>query len=118
MEKIFTIKNNTVFTRMYTKGKSSPQSTVVVYCRKNPSLNKAHIGITTSKKMGGAVERNRARRIIREAYRTLVLEGSGINDTPYYFVFVARKKCFLKETRMQDVYRDMKRAFFDMGVLS
>lgn len=116
MEKIFTIKNNTVFTRMYSRGKSSPKSTIVVYCRKNTNLEKAHIGITTSKKMGGAVSRNRARRIIREAYRTLVKEGSGINDKPYYFVFVARKKCFVKNTRMQDVLADMRTAFVELGI--
>ena len=101
---------------MYSKGKSSPKPTIVVYCRKNTNLKKAHIGITTSKKMGGAVLRNRARRIIREAYRTLVKEGSGINDKPYYFVFVARKKCFLKNTRMQDVLVDMKNAFVELGI--
>ena len=116
MEKIFTIKRNSVFTRMYLKAKSSPQPTVAVYCRKNSNLLSAMIGITASKKMGGAVERNRARRIIREAYRTLILEGSDVNTKPYYFVFVARKRCFLKTTRMQDVLRDLKRAFEELGV--
>ena len=116
MEKILTIKSNSVFTRMYSKGKSSPQSTVVVYCRKNTNLKKTHIGITTSKKMGGAVERNRARRIIKEAYRTLVREDSTLNSKPYYIVFVARKKCFLKETRMQSVLCDIKRALSSLGI--
>lgn len=99
---------------MYSKGKSSPQSTIVVYCKRNPSLKKAQIGITTSKKMGGAVERNRARRIIREAFRTLVRNDSRINDLPYYFVFVARKKCFLPKTRMWDVLSDMESAFKEL----
>lgn len=66
--------------------------------------------------MGGAVSRNRARRIISEAYRTLVKEGSDINNMPYYFVFVARKKCFMKNTRMQDVLRDMRTAFVELGI--
>ncbi len=101
---------------MYSKGKSSPQPTVVVYCRRNPSLKKAQIGITTSKKMGGAVQRNRARRIIREAFRTLVKNGSGINDVPYYFVFVARRKCFLPQTRMWDVLKDMENAFNELHI--
>ncbi len=101
---------------MYRKGKSSPQSTVVVYSWKYKGLTKANIGITASKKLGGAVERNRARRIIREAYRTLIREGSGINEKPYYFVFVARKRCFLKETKMQDVLRDMRRAFNELEI--
>ena len=116
MEKIFTIKSNIVFSRLYSKGKSSAQPTVVVYCRRNPSLNKACVGITASKKMGGAVERNRARRLIREAYRRIMLEGSSINDNPYYFVIVARGKCFNPKTRMQDVYADIKRAMNDLGI--
>ena len=116
MEKIFTIKNNAIFTRMYSKGKSSPQPSVVVYCRKNTNLERVHIGITTSKKMGGAVERNRARRIIREAYRTLIMENSEINKQPYNIVFVARKKCFVKTTRMQNVLCDIKRAFAELGI--
>lgn len=115
MEKIFTIKNNAIFTRMY-RAKSSAQSTVVVYFKQNRSLKKAHIGITASKKLGGAVQRNRVRRLIREAYRQLILDGTGINDTQYYYVFVARSKCFNKRIRMQEVYKDMKRAFCDIGV--
>ena len=117
MEKILTIKNNTVFGQVYAKGKSSVQPSIVVYCRKRASLPKAHVGITAGKKLGGAVERNRARRIIKEAYRNLVLEGTGINDKPYYYVFVARKKCFVKKTRMQDVLSDMRKALRDLGLL-
>lgn len=117
MEKIFTIKNNATFTRMY-RAKSSAQSLVVVYYRRNPNLKKAHIGITASKKLGGAVQRNRVRRLIKEAYRRLVLEGTCINDTGYYYVFVARSKCFNQKIRMQDVYRDMKRAFCEIGILT
>ncbi len=116
MEKIFTIKNNATFTKMY-RAKSSPQSTVVVYFKRSPYLKKAHIGITTSKKLGGAVQRNRARRLIREAYRSLVREGTGINDSQYYYVFVARSKCFSKRIRMQNVYNDMKRAFCEIGII-
>lgn len=53
------------------------------------------IGITTSKKIGNAVERNRARRVIRAAYRSL--EGK-INGN-YDIVFVARSKTkYIKST--------------------
>ena len=46
------------------------------------------IGITASKKIGCAVERNRAKRVIRAAFSQL--EGR-INGS-YDFVFVARTK--------------------------
>ena len=117
MEKIFTIKNNATFSKMY-RAKSSVQSTVVLYYRPNKYSEKAQIGITAGKKLGGAVQRNRVRRLIKEAYRKLVLDGTGINDKKYNFVFVARSRCFGPKIRMQDVYRDMMRAFCDAGVLS
>lgn len=99
------------------RAKSSAQGTVVMYYRQNKRLQKAHIGITAGKKLGGAVQRNRVRRLIKEAYRNLVLDGSGINDMPYNFVFVARSKCFAKKIRMQDVLSDMKKAFCEAGIL-
>ncbi len=46
------------------------------------------IGITTSKKIGNAVERNRARRVIRAAYRSVESQICGNYD----IVFVARTK--------------------------
>lgn len=46
------------------------------------------VGITTSKKIGNAVERNRARRVIRAAYRSVEDKICGNYD----IVFVARTK--------------------------
>ena len=46
------------------------------------------VGITTSKKIGNAVERNHARRVIRAAYRSIEDKICGNYD----FVFVARSK--------------------------
>ncbi len=117
MKKIYTIKNNAVFTRMYTKGKCEVLPTVVMYTRKNPRLENAQIGITTGKKLGGAVERNRARRIIREAWRTLVNENVGLGEKPYYIVFVARSRCFKKTCKMQHVQRDILRGLVKLGLL-
>ena len=53
------------------------------------------MGITTSKKIGNAVERNRARRIIRAAFRDNLPDIKG----GYDLVFVARTRTkFLKST--------------------
>ena len=58
------------------------------------------VGITTSKKIGNAVERNRARRVIRAAYRSIEDKISGNYD----FVFVARTKTiFIKSGDLADV---------------
>ena len=63
------------------------QSCACDICSKNKSGAKRY-GITTGKKVGKAVSRTRARRVIRTAYRELypkIREG-------YDFVFVARAK--------------------------
>ena len=61
------LKLNHIFRRLYgTNGQSSPL--LVLYARKN-RLNQNRVGITVSKKLGGAVVRNRVRRRLREVYR-------------------------------------------------
>ena len=50
------------------------------------------MGITASKKIGNAVKRNRARRIIREAFRLVQPLIADKTDKRYDFVFVARGK--------------------------
>jgi ribonuclease P protein component len=63
------------------------------------------IGITTSKKIGKAHDRNRARRIIREAYRLLLPRFS--QDKGLDIVFVARTRT--TNCTMQEVYKVMKK---------
>lgn len=118
MEKITSIKKNHLFSQLYNKGKSHVSQNVVVYLRKNSSLDGAVLGITASKKLGGAVERNRARRIIKEAYRILIKEEPALNHKKAYIVIVARKRCFLPKTSMWDIYRDLKASFCELGLLS
>ncbi len=117
MKKIYTIKNNAVFTRVYNKGKSEVLPTVVIYARYNPHLENTHIGITAGKKLGGAVERCRARRIIREAWRLIQNENEGLGDVPYYIVFVARSRCFKKKCKMQYVKKDIEKGLVSLGLL-
>ncbi len=62
------IKSNKDFMKVYKKGRFSANSLITVYFLPNRSPYN-RIGITTSKKIGNAVQRNRARRIIRAAYR-------------------------------------------------
>ena len=57
------------FRRLYNKGKSAVSPYFAVYCRKT-GRPENRLGITTGLKLGNAVMRNRARRRIRELYRT------------------------------------------------
>lgn len=62
------LNDNRDFLFLYKKGKFIAGKYAVVYFRKNRfSFNR--LGITAGKKVGNAVFRNRAKRIIRQAYR-------------------------------------------------
>ena len=62
------IIQNKDFLRLYRKGASRVHPILVTYAARN-RLGRNRLGLTASKKVGCAVERNRCRRIIREAYR-------------------------------------------------
>ena len=62
------LKKNHEFKRLYNKGKSAASQCLVVYCRRNGTTEN-RLGITVSTKIGGAVQRNRVRRRLKEIYR-------------------------------------------------
>lgn len=62
------MKRNRDFQRLYSKGKSVVTPTLVVYFRRTKRPYN-QLGITTGKKVGNAVCRNRIRRRVREIYR-------------------------------------------------
>lgn len=68
MEFTTALKLNHVFRKLYAKGESAVGPFVVVYCKRN-GTQENRLGITTGVKLGRAVDRNRARRRIREVYR-------------------------------------------------
>lgn len=62
------LKFNYEFTRVYRRGKYiSGRYVVLHYIRHSGKINR--IGVTTSKTIGGSVQRNRMRRLLRESYR-------------------------------------------------
>ena len=80
------LNRNKDFLNLYHRGKSIVSKAVVIYFKPN-GLPCNRFGITAGKKVGNAVMRNRAKRIIRQAYReNELLFPLGID-----IVFVARK---------------------------
>ena len=110
MDKYESLKLNKQFRFLYARGASFVSPTVVVYLKKN-QLNTQRLGITTGKKIAKAVGRNRARRVIRVAYRSLLdtLDGS------YDMVIVARTRCV--EASSVEVTRDLEKCFQKAGIL-
>lgn len=110
MGDIITLKRNNDFRRLYSRGRSYLSPVLVTYVMKNRS-EQVRIGITSSKKIGKAVVRNRSRRVIREAFR----EISSQVRPGYDLVFVARGKTpFVKST---EILRVMKKELKEAGVL-
>ena len=85
------VRKNGEFQYLFKKGESIVTYAFVCYYKANRRrVNR--LGVMASKKVGNAVKRNRARRIIKEAFRLtnpLLLEKT---DKRYDFVFVARGK--------------------------
>ena len=79
------ITRNKEFSRAHARGKAFVHPKLVLYVVKN-RLGKTRVGITATKKIGNAVQRNRARRVIRAAlYEILPYQVGGLD-----LVFVAR----------------------------
>ncbi len=70
MDKLQKIKESYIFRRAYKKGRSLVSPYVVVYALKNRH-NDIRLGITVGKKIGNAVSRNRAKRVITAAFRQI-----------------------------------------------
>ena len=68
MNKNQTIKKNSQFRFIYSRGKSYSNDKLVLYMFRNKK-NVNRIGLSVSKKIGNSVVRNRIKRLIRESYR-------------------------------------------------
>lgn len=95
--KLISLKLNKEFKRAYFQGRFKSFPLLTTYLVKT-KLGKTRIGITTSKKIGGAVQRNRARRIIKQAFFELVRDKE-VELLSVDLVFVARKDTVTATTK-------------------
>lgn len=104
-KKYVCIKKDKEFRFLFKKGDSIVTDAFVCYARESKRrVNR--IGIVTGKKVGNAVKRSRARRVIREAFRLIEPLLREKTQKRYDFIFVARAKTpAMKSTQ---VYRQME----------
>ena len=106
MSEYITLKDNRDFSRLYKRGKSFVSPVLVTYVMKNKN-NNLRFGITTGKKVGKAVKRSRARRVIRAAYYEIYPDLK----QGYDFVFVARGKTpYVKSQTVLDAMKKQLKA--------
>jgi ribonuclease P protein component len=74
------------FERVYRHGQSTANRHLVLYTFENPSTERPRVGLSVSRKVGGAVERNHVKRLLREAFAQAEAELKGGQDV----VVVAR----------------------------
>ncbi len=108
--KITKVKENYLFRRAYNKAASFVGPYTVVYIMKNRNRG-IRLGITTGKKIGKAVCRNRARRVITAAFRECVCEISGNFD----IIIVARPKILTVKSNC--VTQSLQKLFKTAGIL-
>lgn len=110
MSSIIKIKENWVFRRAYNRGKNYVCPAFFVYVMKN-RCGGVRLGITAGKKIGGAVQRNRAKRVITAAFR----ECMPCIASGYDFVIVARTH--ILSVKSTEVAHMLKNRLESAGVL-
>jgi ribonuclease P protein component len=99
------------FARVRQKGERLAQGCLIANWNKLPGGAAPKLGIVTSKKIGGAIERSRARRLLRESFRLHQHEFA----QPVELVLVARNSIAGK--KFADVEKDFLAALNKAGIL-
>lgn len=122
--KIIALKENHLFGKAYSKGKKYVTKTVAVYVLRDLAAQKIkknlcsdefvnRYGISSSKKIGGAVQRNRARRVVKAGLCSVLekYEVKGGN------LVVLSCKGAAVEKKSTDAERDILAAFTHLNLI-
>ncbi|MBQ3077621.1 MAG: ribonuclease P protein component [Clostridia bacterium] len=104
------LNRNNDFRRLYKRGRSLVDKNVVLYFQRN-RLGFNRVGFTVGKKVGGAVQRNRAKRLMRESFRLIEPQL----PKGYDFVLVSRGR--LPYLKRQALDGSLQRLFTQGGLI-
>lgn len=110
MERTERLRKNKEFSRVFKLGKALVGQRIVVYTLEN-SLSYSRVGVTVSRKLGGAVERNQLKRIMREAWRT----HEGRMRKGFDLVLVPRRKA--KDASFHEISQELQQLLMQCNVL-
>lgn len=109
MQKQFRLKRRSAFSYVYKKGeKSSARHLLLLYVKSRSGMK---IGISVSKKVGGAVVRNRVKRLIREGVNQILPQI----QHGHTYVIVARESASTAD--FYAITEDVKTIFEKAGKL-
>ncbi|MCL2157934.1 MAG: ribonuclease P protein component [Oscillospiraceae bacterium] len=108
------VKENHMFSKIFKNGRYASNDYLTVYALKNYNKKApSKLGISVSPKNGCAVRRNRAKRVIREAFYSLV------HRLPpgYLLVAVGKKPCFDRKNKLASVLSSFEAALSRLGLV-
>lgn len=114
MKNTITIKKNFEVKYLLTKGKWARSKYITIYLKKSEKIGDINkICFIVSKKAGNSVFRNRARRLLRQAYSDL----EGQTKKGYNILIMWKTKEDTKNIKCDKIYEDMKKIFKERDLL-
>ena len=108
-----TLRKQSDFSRVYNHGKSRGGRFAVIIYRKN-GLGYTRTAFVASKKVGNSVDRNRARRLMKAAYRSI---EPGVRKG-YDIIFIARGTISESGCREAEVEKQLRKSLGSEGLLA